>query len=139
MAWVTLTTDHVKSRLAEDEIYAIEETGGGDGARLTGIISQVTALVRAKVAGCENNTLGDAGTIPEEALHAACAIARHNLSTTVSSAMGEEEAKARLTEYRDAMTFLTDIAECKIKITNADGEVVEQATGLYGGADLLDF
>ena len=55
MSWITLTTDHIKARLAEDELLAIEATGGGTGDRLTDIITQVTSLVRSKFAACHKN------------------------------------------------------------------------------------
>ena len=47
-----------------DEPATIEAVGAGDGDRLTVIIVPVTALVRAKVAVCHENAVGDAGAIP---------------------------------------------------------------------------
>ena len=104
MAWITLTSEHVKDRLAFDELNAIEATGGGDGDRLTGILAQVTSLVRAKVAACDDNSIGDAGTIPEECLHAAATLAKHDLRATLPST-GLDESDLRADEYRAAQDF----------------------------------
>lgn len=139
MAWVELTKNHIKSRLSQYEIEAIEETGGGDSDRLAGIITQVTSLVRSKVASCHRNTLGDSGLIPEETIHAASSIAKYNLSTTVASSMTEADEKSRVLEYRDAMNFLEKIANCEVNITTDDGSVERGSEGTYGGADLMNF
>lgn len=139
MSWITLTADHVKDRLAEDELIAIESTGGGGGDRLAGIIVQVTALVRAKVAACDDNELGEAGTIPEECLHAATTIAKHDVRASLPNTGGEDEGDLRKEEYRNAMTFLRDVAECEIGIVNPSGEIAGQETGCFGGPQLLEF
>lgn len=139
MSWITLTEDHVKARLAADELDVIEATGGGSGDRLPGIISQVTSLVRAKVAACHKNTLGESGTIPEECLHAAATIAKHDIRASLPSTGSEDEGDMRKEEYREAINFLRDMASCKIAITT-DGVTVEgQASGCYGGDPLYEF
>ncbi|MGD1979767.1 MAG: hypothetical protein PVJ98_10260 [Akkermansiaceae bacterium] len=139
MSWIALTADHVKARLAEEELVAIEETGGGDGDRLTGIIAQVTALVRAKVAACDDNELGEAGTIPEECLHAAATIAKHDVRASLPTTGGEDEGDLRKEEYRNAMTFLNEVAKCQIGIVNPSGQIAGRESGCYGGAPLLEF
>ena len=103
MAWSELTDSEIKSRLSHAEVEAIEETGGGDD-RLPGIIDQVTELVRSRVAACSRNTMGTAGTIPAECKHAAAAIARHNLLTSIPSDYVITEKREN--EYRDALQFL---------------------------------
>lgn len=139
MSWITLTTDHIKARLAEDELLAIEGTGGGTGDRLTAIIIQVTALIRSKVAACHKNELGTAGTIPEECLHAAATIAKHDLRSSLPSTGGEDEGDLRKEEYRSAMDFLRDVASCKIGIENTSGDIGGRESGCFGGDPKYDF
>ena len=139
MSWITLTSTHLKSRLAEDELDAIEETGGGDGDRLTGILAQVTSLVRAKVAACHRNVMGDAGLIPDECLHAAVTIAKHDVRASLPSTGSDDEGDLRREEYRNAMTFLNDVAKCEIGIENDGGTINGRDSGCYGGDAKHDF
>jgi hypothetical protein len=139
VSWIALTADHVRSRLAQEELEEIEGVGGGDGDRLSGIIAQVTAMVRAKVAACDDNELGEAGTIPEECLHAAATIAKHDLRSSLPTTGSEDEGNLRREEYRNAMTFLNDVAKCDIGIVNPSGQVAGREPGCFGGKPLLDF
>lgn len=139
MPWISLTSDHVKARLAEEELTAIEGAGGGTGDRLAGIIQQVTSLVRAKVAACHKNELGASGTIPEECLYSACTIAKHSLLSSVSSYTGDD-GKLRGEEFREANKFLYDVAKCEIGISTEDDTTVSGSdSGSYGGAPIYDF
>ena len=139
MSWLALTSDHVKARLGANELETIEEVGGGDGDRLAGIITQVTALVRARVAGCHRNELGTAGMIPDECLHAAATIAKHDIRATLPSTGSEDEGDLRKDEYREAMDFLKAVSRCDVAITSDSGSVNGAGTGVYGGSDLLTF
>ena len=139
MSWIALTSDHIKARLAEDELNAIEETGGGDGDRLAGIITQVTSLVRASVAACHKNLLGPSGTIPEECLHAAATIAKHDIRASLPSITGDDENKLRIEEYRDATGFLKSVSKCEIGIENDDGDISGRDSGCYGGDPKYNF
>lgn len=139
MPWITLNEDHIKARLAEDELYSIEGTGGGAGNRLAGIIIQVTAMVRAKVAACHKNKLGPSGTIPEECLHSAATIAKHNIRASLSSTGSEDEGELRKDEYREAITFLNKVASCDIGIEAETGQVSGRASGCYGGEPYYNF
>lgn len=137
--WIALTADHVKARLSEEEIFAIEDTGGGDGNRLTGIIGQVTALVRAKVSACHRNSLGADGTIPEECLHAAATLAKHDLRASLPVTGSDDEGDLRKEEYRGAMDFLRDVAACKIGIEKDGGGLEGRESGCFGGDLKYDF
>lgn len=139
VSWITLTADHVKARLAEEELVEIEGAGGGDGDRLAGIIVQVTALVRAKVAACDDNELGEAGTIPEECIHAATTIAKHDLRSSLPTTGSEDEGNLRREEYREAINFLRDVAKCDIGIVNPSGTIGGREPGCFGGSPLLEF
>lgn len=120
-----------------------EDTGGNPtaGGRLPGIIDQVTALVRAKVASCSRNLskMGPAGMIPSECLWAACTIARSSLAASLPVSEGETDPRA--SELREAHKMLSDVAECKLMIEDASGNIPESVNpgGSYGGAAKLDF
>ncbi len=139
MAWITLTKKHIKDRLASDELDAIEGTGGGDGDRLTGIIAQVVALIRSKVAACHKNELGDAGMIPEECLYAAATIVKHDIRASLPSIVDDTEL--RRDEYRNAYQFLNKVATCEIGIDAPIGATPpsDPSTGCYGGEPLHNF
>jgi hypothetical protein len=138
MSWISLTSAHIKARLAEEELDAIEDTGGGDGDRLTGIIDQVTSLVRAKVAACHKNILGPTGTIPEECLHAAATIAKHDICASLPST-GVDDSDLRKDEYREATSFLNAVARCEIGIEDDGGGIAGRDSGCYGGDPKYNF
>ena len=132
MAWIALTRKHIAARMACDEIDAIEETGG-DSDRLAGIIEQVTYLVRSKVVACHKNELDLAGLIPEECLHAAATIVKHDLRATLPSFA--EDTELRREEYRSANQFLDKVASCQVRIdaTIGGSSPSDPETGCFGG------
>lgn len=119
MPWIPLTADHVKSRLSLDEIECIEETGGGDGDRLAGILTQVTALVRGKASACRTTIMGASGTIPEESIHAAATIALNDLRATLPTTGTDDEGSIRKDQYRDAVSFLSALSKCEVDVNDA--------------------
>ncbi|YCM47017.1 hypothetical protein V2O64_24555 (plasmid) [Verrucomicrobiaceae bacterium 227] len=139
MPWIALTSAHIKARLAEEELEEIEATGGGDGDRLSGIIEQVTSLVRASVAACHKNQPGPDGTIPEECLHAAATIAKHDIRASLPTTGGDDDNKLRIEEYRDATGFLKSVARCEIGIENHGGGIAGRDSGCFGGDPKHDF
>lgn len=138
MAWVAITSADIEDRMAQDEIEAIEETGGGTGDRMTGVIAQVVSLVRGKVSACDKNTLGASGTIPEECKYAACTLVRHALRAGLPS-YTESETEMRRDEYNDATAYLNSVAACEVRLEEEGGEVSGSATGCYGGDPQYDF
>ncbi|MGE9267640.1 MAG: hypothetical protein ACQKBY_06050 [Verrucomicrobiales bacterium] len=140
MSWIALTPAHITSRIAAEELATIEAVGGGSGDRLSGILDQVTALVRAKVSACHRNTLGPAGTIPEECLWAAATIAKRSLRGTLPSTGDEDEKKIRDDEWREATRFLDSVASCDIGIADdGDDQAGGFASGCYGGETYQTF
>lgn len=119
--------------MAEYELDAIEQTGGGPGDRLTGVIAQVTAMVRGKVAACKSNTLGGAGKVPEECVYAAATLCRHALRSTLPLMASEAELDTRSAEFAAAMDFLNKVASCEVAITDDEGPVSGADSGSYGG------
>lgn len=139
MAWVAITTADVLNRMSDDERYSYENAGGNaDNNRLTGIIAQVTGLVRGKVAACHENIakMGDAGTIPDELLWAAVTIIRQSLVS--STPVLDSEKDGRTKELENSWDMLDQVASCKLRINAPEGEL-SASTGTYGGNDLLEF
>ena len=145
MSWLALTTDHVKARLAKDEIDNYVVAGGqfADGSDiLDGIITQITSMVRGKVASNPDNLskLGAAGTIPDECLFAACTIARDSLVGSLPLSEGATEVRKE--ELRQAHAFLDAVASGKVRIEASDGTMPEASVGSeasYGGSPILEF
>lgn len=145
--WITPTTDHVKARLAKDELDsyldAIDQAGDGIDV-MAGILSQVVSLVRGKVASNRDNLvkMGAAGTIPDECLFAACTIARDALVGSLP--LSEGASDVRKTELRLAHEFLTAVAKGDVRIEDGSGAIPETAaesdeSPTYGGNAMLDF
>jgi len=113
-AWVTISESDLKTALTakEREIFGTGIIEGTPTDRVPGICSDVTALVRSYIASCERNVMDtNAALIPRMAMHHALAIARWRLLTTFPKyAPGD----ARKVEYDRAITFLEDMAKCKI-------------------------
>lgn len=145
MSWLTLNTDRIKGRLSNSELEAYVDAG--EHARngidvLEEIIFQVVALVRSKVAANSDNLskMGPSGSIPEEALFAACTIARDALVGSLPLSEGASEVRKE--ELRKAHEFLDAMAKGEIMIENPLGEIPEttpQFTASYGGVPLYDF
>jgi hypothetical protein len=78
MAWITLSEAYLKTRLSGTELDTVRKTGVNVGELdpIASILAIVSNQVRRYVAANKENTLGLAGTIPEqlvsEALDLAC-------------------------------------------------------------------
>jgi len=119
MAWITLTAEKVQGRLTKPEMTAVltaakqtEQTAEG---LLEEALASVTAEVRGYVSACERNTLGPAGTIPDELETAALAVLRRHLFTRLPN-MAALFDELRQTEAKDALTRLRDTARCDFAI-----------------------
>ena len=141
MSWVTLSTAHVLARLTTDERDAFEavgETASTD--KLGGIIEQVTALVRSKVASFSGNTPGEDGTIPPGALYHAVSLCRAALVAAQPTMEGSTDPRAE--ETRQAYLYLDQVAKGEVLVTSPEGvfpAVIAESTGSYGGKSLFDF
>lgn len=142
MSWITLAAPHVLDRLSTDERDAIERAGEDSSTdRLAGIVTQVTAMVRGKVATCSENLakMGAAGTIPDELLWAAATIARDSL--VASLPVSESDSEERKAEKRRADELLDQAARCELRIEDPDGalpEADDDGAGDYGGCEYLE-
>lgn len=119
MSWIPLTAEKAKTRLTKPEMTAIltaakqsEQTGDG---LLEEALSSVTAEVRGYVSACDRNTLGAAGTIPDELETAALALLRRYLFTRLPG-MESLFDELRQKEAEDALTRLRDTAKCNFAI-----------------------
>lgn len=146
MSWITLTPANIKGRLAKDELESYVDAGDQaiDGVdTLAEIISQVTAMVRGKVASCRDNLgkMGPDGTIPDECMFAACTISRDAIIGSLPLSEGATEVRKE--ELRKAHDFLAAVAKGDVRIENAAGVIPEisetSASASYGGAALLNF
>ncbi len=81
---------------------------------LTAMLAKVVQEVRGYVAAHRQNTLGDGITIPDELEAAACAIARYRALNRLPTKSLLTET--RVSEYRDALALLRDVAAGKFAI-----------------------
>jgi hypothetical protein len=141
MSWVTLSSVHVLARLTTDEKDSFEAVGESASTdKLTGIIAQVTALVRAKVASCSRNTLGAAGMIPADCLYHAVSLCRAGLVASQPTMEGVTDPRA--VETREAHRFLDQVAKCEVLVESPEGGYPAEAAAAvdsYGSKCLLDF
>lgn len=139
MAWIALAESHVMDRLPEGERVALEAAGEADSApaRLPGILSQITSLIRGKVAACDKNRgrMGAPGTIPEECLFVGATLAREALIASQPTPEGVTDPRRE--EIKQAYAFLDKIASCDVAIAdssgNYPGEPIDTAQALWGG------
>lgn len=115
--WRALNRNDVLSGMAQLELDSFNDVGEGETItdRLDIILTHVTAEIRSYIASDERNILTeDATLLPHATHHAAVAIVRFRL---MSSIAGEVPSEVRKREYDDAQTFLRDIASGKIRIS----------------------
>jgi hypothetical protein len=132
--WLALTTDQVLNSLAASEQQALSTSSNA--ADLNFIIQTVTYMVIGKVNtyGPNQGNLGPPGTMPSEALGAACAIARFRLLTSIPGT--QLITKWREQEKDEAYTLLDEIAAGKLQVIGGDG-TISQRKATYGGEDLF--
>ena len=133
MAWKTITDLDVLGKSTGGEVDAARTAAlAVDQADpVPGIIDQVVREVRGYVATCSRNSLGPAGTIPDELLGAALNRIRFECATRIpGGALLDED---RRTANRDALAMLRDAAACKITIeqpTIVSPEIVASGSGV---------
>jgi len=131
MSYITLVEADLQSALTGPELNAVKTAAlaAGQTGVVAEILSQVTTEVRARVAACAKNTLGESGTIPDECKSAAVDIAVYRIAKRLPG-------KVVLTDERNnandnAIAFMRDVAKCDVAIvppsTPAPG--AEQAAG----------
>jgi phage gp36-like protein len=109
MAWQSISTDDIKTRLAGAEVSALQTAALASGQTdpLPEVVAQVVDEVRGYVAA-GGIPLGAASTIPAKLLSAALAIVRFRLATRLPRFPFDDNRK---TEYRDAVALLGRVAD----------------------------
>ncbi len=140
--WVTISEADFLNRSNDAERSNYEESeSNGDitSDKLCGIISNVIAFVRGRVASCgRNDSFGDSNTVPPECVHHALSIVR-NAFLSSTGATDILQGEERDTEYRDAITYFDRVADCKEVITPDGGTTGSHESLCYGSETQLDF
>lgn len=136
MSWIALVEADVLRKLAAPELDAARTAvlDAGQDDPLAGVITEVTREVRARVAACSKNTLGPAGTIPDECEAAALARIRFELSTRLPGGVLMDEDRRRANA--DAIAFLRDVAACNVAIEQP-ATVSDEVTSSGAAAELV--
>lgn len=143
MSWIALTETQVLTKLSGPEIAAMKTAAlqAGQANPLPEIIEQVVGEVRGYIGACANNTLGPAGTIPDELEGAVISRIRFELATRlpVKSLLTDDRREAN----RSALSLLRDVAACRFALVQPEeGEEGPQPhptlAGYYGGASKID-
>ena len=126
MAWNTITTDDIKSRLAGAELNALQTAALADGQTdpTPEIVNQVIDEVRGYIAAA-GVTLGTEGTIPSKLKVATLNLIRYRLCSRLPVASLLTEA--RIKEYDDAVRLLEQVAAKKFAVEEPTVAAPEQA------------
>lgn len=120
MAWITFTASTVAQRVLGPEMSALKTAARGAGQDgddlLNDQVSRVIQEIRGRVAACDKNTLGVAGTIPDELEDAAVAIVIFRFCTRLAAAAERLITERREMAYNDALKLLNDVAACRLAI-----------------------
>lgn len=125
MAWITLTEDDVITKLSGPETAAMK-TAALQAAQvdpLPEVIEQVVLEVRGRVSACAANTLGAAGTIPDELKGAAINRIRYELATRLPVASLLTDARIRANDQ--AIALLRDVGSCDFAIVPPENPAPE--------------
>ncbi len=134
MAWIPLTAAHINESLAAPELQALRtlQLVPDQADPVPEAIERTTFEVRGYVAAYHGTAVGQPGTIPEELLSAAIAIARWRLigRFPVKTMASDNRRK----EYEDAIAQLRDVAAGKFAISVAADPAEEQPRPAAEGA-----
>lgn len=135
MPWTTLTEDHVLDGLSSVDLDALRKIQQAPGSidPMPGILSRVASEVQGYVA--VRYAVGQPGTVPEQLLGSAAAIARWRLLGSLPIArLSTEHRKG---EYEDAKATLLNVAAGKFVLDIPTDPATEQpgpsSSGAWGG------
>lgn len=120
MAWVTVSEDMLSSRLTVAEMSALRYTQTEAGDPTEEILDRVVEEARGYLgARPDGGSLGPSGTVPSQVLGPVLDIARYRLLSrlAVGRGAGNLVTDARITEYKDALQTLKDIASGAFRIS----------------------
>ena len=130
MAWIELTEAHLGERLAAAELAALQTAAAGAyGNTVPDVLASVVAEVRGRIAANKSNSLGDAGTIPEELKAAALAIARWRILSRLPG-MKALQDEARRSEYADAQALLAAVAKGEFAVEQPETPIEADVGGV---------
>jgi len=129
MAWITLTDEDLASTLAGPEITQIRAAALklDQPDPIEQALQESIDYVRGFIAACPQNTMGEAGTIPERLKYCTLDVAAHKTLSRVLISPN----KARHARYEDALRTLKEVANCKFlpeDPTPATTDSAEEAT-----------
>lgn len=134
--WVPITIADVKSVLSDTEYDKITNAKLAPGQTGAGVVLESIARVVRMVRGKARikNSLGQAGTIPDEVMDAALAILRQRIFTRIPNVglLGED----RRSEVRDANALLRDLAKGDLEI-ESPAEESDEISGATGGSEVV--
>lgn len=120
-SWRELTEDDVLRTLVGAEFEAYRrvqaEADGSDGDVLPAMMETAVMEARGRIAACKRNVLAEGLTVPEAVVHHIVAIIRYRLL----SRLGVRAKPERDQEYKDARSFLQDVAKCLVAIPSPAG------------------
>lgn len=140
MPWVTLTVDHVKSRVSDDEIEVYEQISNSEEGetKLGSIIFQVASMIRgACLSNARLTFLGPAGTIPEFCIYHASAMARNALLGVPPVADGF--TNPRRDEQKAAEDFVKSLKDMHPAAFEQEPVAATDSAASYGGDPLIQF
>lgn len=117
--WKTITVDDLKNTKAATLIERLGEVGlGEDQDDPTGeIIANVTARIRAEIAGCAENTLdSDTSKIPNDLVSLACRMVYKEMAARVRISLTQDERDQDRADVR----YLERIAACDVPVADPD-------------------
>ncbi len=121
--WITLDADIIAERLSGPELSAMQSAAlasGQDGASLTdNAAERVTNSIRGYIAASAKNTLGPAGTIPDELLDCALALVVHQIITRLPG-MEALLDERRMKNREEALQLLRDVAAGKFALVQPE-------------------
>lgn len=131
MPWITLTVAHVSESLAGPELTALStlQLAAGQTDPLPEVIERTCAEVQGYVG--TRYQVGAAGTIPEQLLSSAIAVARWRLLGRLPVKVFATESRRQ--EYLDAVRQLEAVATGKFALSVPTTPATEQP-GQSGGA-----
>ncbi len=112
MGWKLLTETEVQTRLAGAELAALKSAAIATSQTASAILAAAIAAVVGEVRGyvAKHNTLGAAGTIPEELEASTLALIRRHLFTRLPQ-MKSLFDELRQQEAKDALQRMRDVAK----------------------------
>lgn len=113
MAWITLSESDLATAITGPELNAVKTAAlrSGQDDPVAAELAQVTREVRGRVKACNCNTLGAAGTIPDECKTATIDICVYRLAKRLpAGVLNPTREKAN----DQALAFLRDVAACDV-------------------------